>query len=204
MLYLTPSVIRFASSYTSPLLRSRQLPNSYPVVMQNLASYIRTIPDFPKPGIQFKDITTLMKDPVAMQQATEQLIALADGSVDKVVGIEARGFFFGPLIADRLSIGFIPIRKSGKLPAPTEEASYALEYGTDQLAIHQDAIEPGERILVHDDLLATGGTAQAACELVERLGGEVAQVVFLVELSFLNGRERLSKYPVQAAVCYDD
>ena len=171
--------------------------------MQNLASYIRNVPDFPQPGIQFKDITPLMKDPRAVRKATEQLLTFAQSvSVDKVVGIESRGFFFGPLLADRLSVGFVPIRKPGKLPAPTVEVSYASEYGTDQLAVHQDAIEPGERVLIHDDLLATGGTAHAACKLVEQLGGDVVQVSFLVELNFLKGRNRLA-YPVHSVVQYD-
>ena len=171
--------------------------------MPTLASYIRNVPDFPQPGIQFKDITTLMKNPQAMRQATAALVAFAQPlNVDKVVGMESRGFFFGPLLADRLSVGFVPIRKAGKLPAPTVEVVYSLEYGTDCLAIHQDAIEPGERVLVHDDLLATGGTARAACQLVEKLGGNVVQISFLVELRFLNGRNQLN-HPVRSVVCYD-
>ena len=171
---------------------------------QSLVSYIRNVPGFPKPGIQFKDITTLIKDPLAVRQATEELLALTQGmDVDKVVGIESRGFFFGMLLADRLSAGFVPVRKAGKLPAPTVKVTYNLEYGTDQLAIHKDAIEPGECVLVHDDLLATGGTARAACQLVEKLGGEVVQVSFLIELSFLNGRQRLSGYPVRSIIQYD-
>lgn len=171
--------------------------------MQKLTSYIRNVPDFPKPGIQFKDITTLMKSPDAVRHATEKLTALAQPlAVDKVIGIESRGFFFGPLLADQLSVGFVPIRKAGKLPAPTVEVSYTLEYGTDQLAMHRDAINPGDRVLIHDDLLATGGTAQAACQLVEKLGGEVVQLLFLIELNFLNGRRQLV-YPVQSVVCYD-
>ena len=172
--------------------------------MHKLTSYIRSVPDFPQPGIQFRDITPLMGDPVAVRHATDQLVARTQSlSVDKVVGIEARGFFFGPLLAHRLSAGFVPIRKVGKLPAPTIEVSYALEYGTDQLAMHQDAIQPGERVLVHDDLLATGGTARAACQLVERLKGEVVQVSFLVELNFLRGRDQL-KYPACSVIQYDE
>lgn len=171
--------------------------------MQKLTSYIRNVPDFPKPGIQFKDITTLMKSPDAVRHATEKLTSLAQPlAVDKVIGIESRGFFFGPLLADQLSVGFVPIRKAGKLPAPTVEVSYTLEYGTDQLAMHRDAINPGDRVLIHDDLLATGGTAQAACQLVEKLGGEVVQLLFLIELNFLNGRRQLV-YPVQSVVRYD-
>ena len=171
---------------------------------QPLATYIRNIPDFPQPGIQFKDITTLMKDAQAFQHATEQLLALTRGlHISKVVGVESRGFFFGPLLAARLKVGFVPIRKPGKLPAPIVEASYDLEYGADQLAIHQDAIQPGERVLLHDDLLATGGTARAACQLIEQLGGEVVQACFLIELNFLNGRDRLYDYPVQSVIRYD-
>ena len=172
--------------------------------MQNLASYIRHVPDFPQPGIRFKDITTLMKEPDAVRYATEQLAAAAQSvAVDKVVGIEARGFFLGPLLADRLSVGFVPVRKGGKLPAPTVEVAYALEYGTDRLAMHRDAIVPGERVLVHDDLLATGGTARAACRLVEKLGGEVVQISFLIELNFLKGRDQLA-YPVHSVIRYDE
>ena len=173
------------------------------MITPDLASYIRNVPDFPQPGIQFKDITVLMKDPEAMQQATQQLVGLTQGPVDKVVGVESRGFFFGPMLADRLSAGFVPIRKKGKLPAPTVEASYELEYGTDLLEIHQDAIQPGERILLHDDLLATGGTARAACELIEKLGGQIVQLVFLIELKLLEGRHQLENYRVDSAICFD-
>lgn len=171
---------------------------------QPLTTYIRNIPDFPRPGIQFKDITTLLKDAQAFQHAAEQLLALTHGlQFSKVVGIESRGFFFGPLLAAQHKAGFVPIRKPGKLPAPTVEASYALEYGADQLAMHQDAILPGERVLLHDDLLATGGTARAACQLIEQLGGEVVQACFLIELNFLNGRDQLHEYPVQSVIRYD-
>lgn len=170
----------------------------------SLASYIRTVPDFPKKGIQFKDITPLFQHPEAVRQAVDALTALAQAAkVQKVVAVEARGFWLGPLIADRLSVGWVPVRKAGKLPALTTSVSYELEYGTDQLFIHQDAIEPGEVVLVHDDLLATGGTARAACQLVEACGGTVAQVSFLVELTFLSGRDRLKSYPVRSLISYD-
>ena len=169
-----------------------------------LTSYIRTVPDFPKPGIQFKDITPLLQRPEAVRQAVDALTELARAAnVQKVVAIEARGFWLGPLIADRLSVGWVPVRKVGKLPAPVHLVSYALEYGTDALHLHQDAIEPGEVVLVHDDLLATGGTARAACQLVETGGGTVAQVSFLVELAFLSGRDRLNPYPVRSLISYD-
>ena len=170
----------------------------------SLTSYIHTVPDFPKAGIQFKDITPLLKHPEAVREAVRALTELARAArVQKVVAIEARGFWLGPLIADRLSVGWVPIRKPGKLPAPTNSVSYELEYGADQLFIHQDAIEPGEVVLVHDDLLATGGTARAACQLVEACGGTVAQVSFLVELAFLSGRDRLKSYPVRSLISYD-
>lgn len=173
-------------------------------MIQSLASYIRTVPDFPKEGIQFKDITPLLQHPEAIRQAADALTELARAAqVQKVVAIEARGFWLGPLIADRLSVGWVPVRKAGKLPAPTTSVSYALEYGTDQLFMHQDAIKPGEVVLVHDDLLATGGTAQAACQLVEACGGTVAQVSFLVELTFLSGRDRLKSYPIRSLISYD-
>ncbi len=169
-----------------------------------LAAYIRTVPDFPKEGIQFKDITPLFQHPEAVRQAVDALAELARAAnVQKVVAIEARGFWLGPLIADRLSVGWVPVRKAGKLPAPTNSVSYALEYGTDQLFIHQDAIKPGEVVLVHDDLLATGGTARAACQLVEACGGTVGQVSFLVELAFLAGRDRLKPYPIRSLISYD-
>lgn len=171
---------------------------------ESLASYIRTVSDFPKSGIQFKDITPLLQHPEAVRQAVDTLTALARGAgVQKVVAVEARGFWLGPLIADRLSVGWVPVRKAGKLPAPTNSVSYALEYGTDDLFIHQDSIEPGEVVLVHDDLLATGGTARAACQLVEACGGTVAQLSFLVELTFLAGRDRLKGYPVRSLISYD-
>ncbi len=170
----------------------------------SLESFIRNVPDFPQPGIQFKDLTPLLNDPAALHLATNRLVSLADGlTLDKVVGIESRGFIFGPLLASRLSVGFAPVRKAGKLPGPTVQAAYALEYGTDQLEMHRDAIRPGERVLIHDDLLATGGTAAAAVGLVEQLGGEVVQVSFLMELSFLNGRAALAGYSVQSAITYN-
>jgi adenine phosphoribosyltransferase len=174
------------------------------VIKHPLASYIRTVSDFPKSGIQFKDITPMLQHPEAVRRAVDALAELAQAAgVQKVVAVEARGFWLGPLIADRLSVGWVPVRKAGKLPALTHSVSYALEYGTDALYIHQDAIEPGEVVLVHDDLLATGGTAQAACALVEACGGVVAQVSFLVELTFLSGRDRLKAYPVRSLLSYD-
>ncbi|MGB3848858.1 MAG: adenine phosphoribosyltransferase [Tunicatimonas sp.] len=169
-----------------------------------LSDYVRTIPDFPKEGIQFKDITPLLQHPGAVKQAADALAALARAAgVHKVVAVEARGFWLGPLIADRLSVGWVPVRKAGKLPAPTHAVSYDLEYGTDQLFMHRDAIAPGEAVLVHDDLLATGGTARAACQLVEAGGGRVVQVSFLVELAFLSGRNRLKPYSVRSLLSYD-
>nr|WKN36322.1 adenine phosphoribosyltransferase [Tunicatimonas sp. TK19036] len=168
-----------------------------------LEEYIRTIPDFPKPGIQFKDITTLLNHPPAYQQAIGELLRhVGKANVTKVVGIESRGFIFGATLADRLQAGFVPVRKKGKLPTKTIQQEYALEYGTNVLEIHEDAIRPGDQVLIHDDLLATGGTALAACQLVEQLGGEILQVSFLIELSFLHGREALSKHPVTSVISY--
>src|SRR5512138_323064 len=168
-----------------------------------LASTIRSIPDFPKKGILFRDITTLLKDPVAFRAAVDQLTAMCVGKgITKVVSIEARGFILGAPIASNLRAGFVPVRKPGKLPAPVIRESYALEYGTDALEIHQDAIAPGEKVLVVDDLLATGGTVGAACRLVERLGGTVVMCAFLIELSFLKGREGLQKYEIASLVDY--
>jgi adenine phosphoribosyltransferase len=153
---------------------------------------IRDVPDFPKPGIVFKDITTLLKDPALFRESIDLLAALcADLPCDKVVAIESRGFIIGGVLADRLRAGFVPVRKKGKLPAGTRRHVYDLEYGTDTVEIHEDALVAGERALVVDDVIATGGTAQAAGRLVEALGATVSAFVFLVELTFLKGRERL-------------
>lgn len=165
--------------------------------MFSIQDYIRDIKDFPKPGIVYKDITPLLLDPEAAKKTTDALVEALEGAqVDKVVGIESRGFFFATLLAQRLKAGFVPIRKPGKLPFETHRESYALEYGEDELEIHKDAIRPGEKILIHDDVLATGGTASAACKLVEKMGGEIVQCNFLMELSFLKGKNKLEKYKV--------
>lgn len=163
----------------------------------NLKTYIRDIADFPKPGIIYKDITPLLNDADAMAEALQQFLEhLGKEKIDKVVGIESRGFIFGALLAEKLKAGFVPIRKPGKLPFYTIEEDYALEYGSNTLHLHQDSINAGERVLVHDDVLATGGTAAAACKLVERLGGEIVQVNFLMELEFLKGKEKLKPHQV--------
>ncbi|SHK84536.1 adenine phosphoribosyltransferase [Myroides odoratimimus] len=169
----------------------------------NIADYIRDIQDFPKEGIGFKDITPLLNDHAAMVEATNQLLALVgDKKIDRVVGMESRGYFFATLLAEKLGAGFIPVRKPGKLPFDTISEAYGLEYGTDILEIHTDSIKPGEKVLIHDDVLATGGTAEAVCNLVERLGGEIVQVNFLMELSFLHGRDKLSNYDVKSLISY--
>ncbi len=160
--------------------------------MDALKQLIREVPDFPKPGILFKDITTLLCDAGGLRSAVDCLAEpYREERLDKVVGIESRGFIFGAAVADRLGVGFVPVRKPGKLPAATLSASYALEYGTDTLEVHRDALGPGQRILVVDDLLATGGTARAAVNLVKECGAEVAGVAFLIELEALNGRAQL-------------
>jgi len=172
--------------------------------MNQLSSFIRNVPDFPKKGIVFRDITTLLKQPDAFQEAVEKLyLRYKDVQIAKIVGIESRGFILGSALALKLGIGFVPIRKKGKLPAETVREEYALEYGTDAIEIHKDAITKGERVVVHDDLLATGGTASAACKLVERLGGTVAGLCFLVELSFLKGRDRLRNYDIFSLIQYE-
>jgi adenine phosphoribosyltransferase len=169
----------------------------------NFEKYIRTINDFPKNGISFKDITPLLQNAEATQACLDLLVSsLSDKKIDKVVGVESRGFFFGMLLAQRLGVGFIPVRKPKKLPFDTISASYELEYGSDILEMHTDAIEKGEHILIHDDVLATGGTAKAVCELVEQLGGTIVQCNFLMELTFLNGREKISDYEIFAALTY--
>jgi adenine phosphoribosyltransferase len=168
-----------------------------------LEQAIRNVPDFPKPGIQFKDITPVLQDPRLLAGAMEHLTGgLAPGEVDTVVGIDARGFIFGAGVALRLGAGFVPIRKKGKLPYRTLEQSYDLEYGSNTVAIHEDAVKPGSRVLLVDDLLATGGTAMAAAGLLGRLGARIVGVSFLIELAFLKGRERLAGLPVHAVVIY--
>lgn len=163
----------------------------------NLAEHIRNVPDFPIKGIQFKDITTLLKDPAPFAASVEALLDhYAGRQVDVVVGIESRGFVWGAILAHRLGVGFVPVRKPGKLPAETIRAEYTLEYGTNALEMHKDAIRAGQRALVIDDLLATGGTARATCELVEQLGGQVVGVAFLIELTSLHGRDKLTGYEV--------
>lgn len=165
--------------------------------------YIRDIKDFPTKGVVFKDITPLLNTPKIRQQMLSDLLLLCDKlKIDKVVGIEARGFFFGMQIADALNVGFAPIRKKGKLPHTTVSQSYGLEYGEDVMEIHKDAIEKGDRVLIHDDVLATGGTAAAACKLVEQLGGTVVQLNFLMELSFLNGSKKLEGHKTAAVITY--
>ena len=170
---------------------------------EELKKYIRSVKDFPIEGIMFRDITTLLIDPVASKKTIDELYNQAkDLNITKVVGIESRGFLFGMMLAEKLGVGFVPIRKPGKLPEETESVEYELEYGTDKIEIHKDAINQGDKILLHDDLLATGGTAEAACKLIEKLGGEIVQLSFIVELSFLNGREHIKKYDVKALVDY--
>lgn len=172
--------------------------------MDDLKKMIREIPDHPKPGILFYDLTTLLQDPRGFHSLVDQLCAHYNGKkVDVVAGIEARGFIFAPALAYRLNAGFVPVRKPKKLPWKTESVTYQLEYGTDQLEIHKDAVKPGQRVLVCDDLLATGGTASAAIKLVRQLGGEVAGAAFAVELTFLNGRARLPGLDVFSLLKYD-
>jgi adenine phosphoribosyltransferase len=171
----------------------------------DLAGLVRDIPDFPKPGILFKDITPVLADPAGLDAAVTGLADWArDREVDVVIGAEARGFLLGSAVARELGAGFALARKPGKLPYTTVRAEYLLEYGTDALELHSDAVRPGTRVLVHDDLLATGGTARALVELVEQLDANVVGCVFLIELAFLGGRERLGGHDVRALVRYDE
>ncbi len=171
--------------------------------MEELKRLIREIPDFPKPGILFYDVTTLLKDPSGLRAVLRHFEEAFSGRpVDKVVGIESRGFILAPTVASRLNAGFVPVRKPGKLPAETIQASYELEYGQDSLEIHRDAVEEGENVLIVDDLIATGGTARAALELVRRLGGYVTSVAFLIELEFLSGRDQLENVEVFSLLRY--
>ncbi len=160
---------------------------------------VRNVPDWPKPGVLFKDITPLLRDPAALALSVELLTQPYRGrNVELVVGAESRGFIFGTAVATALSVGFVPVRKPGKLPAATRSEEYDLEYGTDRLEIHQDAIQPGQRVLMVDDLLATGGTMGACCKLVKSLGAEVIGIAVLIELEFLGGRDKLADYAVHS------
>jgi adenine phosphoribosyltransferase len=170
---------------------------------ESLKSLIRDVPDFPKPGIVFKDITTLLRDPIAFRRSLDLLTVLCgDRPVDAVMAVESRGFILGSALADRLGVGFVPVRKPGKLPAKTIRCTYDLEYGTDCLEIHEDAFQRGQRVLIVDDVIATGGTAKAAGELARQLGATVAAWVFLVELGFLNGRSKLEGADVLSLIRY--
>ena len=170
---------------------------------EDLRAKIREIPDFPKPGILFYDITTLLKDPASYRESIDLMVEpYLDEKIDAIVGMESRGFIFSGPIAYKLDAGFIPVRKLGKLPAETITVEYALEYGSNTLEIHRDAIAPGQRVLIVDDLLATGGTVRGTIELVERLKGEIVGLAFLVELSALKGRERLSGYKTTSVIRY--
>ncbi|MHB1049736.1 MAG: adenine phosphoribosyltransferase [Bacteroidota bacterium] len=170
----------------------------------NLTAIIRTVPNFPKQGISFKDITTVLKDAQALEYSIARLSDHYKGrGIAKVVGIESRGFILGAALANTLGAGFVPIRKPGKLPAETLRQDYQLEYGTDSMEIHKDAITPGENIIIHDDVLATGGTMEAACKLVRQLGGNIVGLSFLIELSFLQARKKLTDYEIISLVTYD-
>ncbi len=170
---------------------------------EELRAKIREIPDFPKPGILFYDITTLLKDPAAYRASIDAMLApYADLKIDIVVGMESRGFIFSAPLAYRLDAGLVPVRKLGKLPAETISVEYALEYGSNTLEIHRDAISPGQRVLIVDDLLATGGTVRGTVELVQRLQGEIVGLAFLVELAFLKGRDRLGEHAVSSVIQY--
>ena len=169
----------------------------------NLSDYIRDVADFPKPGIMFKDITPLLLDPAAFNNAIEQLAALvADEKIDVIAAAEARGFLFAPPLALKLNIGMVPIRKPGKLPYEKHSYTYDLEYGSDTLEMHVDGVKPGQRVLVVDDLLATGGTVEACCKMIEDCGATVAGCAFLIELGFLDGKKRLEKYPLFSVLQY--
>ncbi|HWM90098.1 MAG TPA: adenine phosphoribosyltransferase [Thermoanaerobaculia bacterium] len=171
--------------------------------MDDLKQYIREVPEFPKPGILFYDITTLLQNPLALRMTVDRFVWMfSERHIDKVVGIEARGFMFGPIVAYDLNAGFVPVRKPGKLPWQTIRQSYDLEYGSDAVEMHKDAVKEGEHVLIVDDLIATGGTALAAAKLVESLGGIVAGLGFIVELTFLPGREKLKDYKVESLIQY--
>jgi len=170
----------------------------------DLKRHIRSVPDWPKKGILFRDITPLLADPKAFAAAVDALCAGFRGvGIEYVAAVEARGFIFGAAVAEKLGVGFVPIRKKGKLPSKTESISYDLEYGTDTLEVHSDAIESQAKVLMVDDLLATGGTMAAACKLIEKIGGRVAGIVFLVELVNLRGREKIADYKAKSIISYE-
>ncbi len=170
----------------------------------DLRQFIRLVPDFPKPGIGFRDITPLLANPAALDQAVAQLAEpYRQRNIDIVAAVESRGFIFGAAVARQLQAGFVPIRKPGKLPADTASATYQLEYGTDTIEIHTDAISPGQRVLLVDDLLATGGTMAAACQLVQGLGGKIVAIAFLIELTFLHGRQKLGDHEILTLIADD-
>jgi adenine phosphoribosyltransferase len=171
--------------------------------MEHLKAKIRHVPDFPKPGILFYDITTLLQDPAGLREAIDAMVVPFTGAgIDVVVGVESRGFIFGSAVADRLGAGFSPVRKPGKLPSKTTRASYSLEYGKDSLEIHDDAVHKGQRVLIVDDLLATGGTAKATADLVSSIGGHVHALAFLIELVDLKGRDRLTGHHLHTVLKY--
>jgi adenine phosphoribosyltransferase len=179
--------------------------SDHPINCEPLKKLIRSVPDFPKPGILFYDITTVLKDKTGFAQLIDAFAQYYIGKkIDVVLGIEARGFIFGPALAYRLNAGFVPIRKPRKLPAPVERVQYDLEYGTDSLEIHKDAIQPGQRVIIVDDLLATGGTMEASVQLVERLGGIVASLAVAIELDFLRGRARFPHHDVFSLLHYNE
>ena len=170
----------------------------------DLGRFIREVPDWPKEGILFRDITPLLADPEAFAAAIDALSAgFTEAGIEYVAAVEARGFIFGSAVAERLGAGFVPIRKKGKLPAQTESITYDLEYGTDRLEVHFDAVGSGAKVLMVDDLLATGGTMAAACKLIERIGGQVAGIVFLIELAGLRGAEKIADYEITSIISYD-
>lgn len=172
--------------------------------MKKVEDYVRTIPDFPEPGIMFRDVTSVLQDPEGLKLAIDSMIELLDGvEFDIIAGTESRGFIFGVPIAYKLGKSFIPVRKKGKLPCETISAEYALEYGTAEIEIHKDAVKPGQKVVLVDDLIATGGTIEASIRMIEQLGGEVVKVVFLMELAGLNGREKLAGYDVASVITYE-
>ena len=172
--------------------------------MKKIEEYVRTIPDFPEPGIMFRDVTSVLQDPDGLKLAIDSMIKLLDGvDFDIIAGAESRGFIFGMPIAYALGKAFIPVRKKGKLPLETVEESYDLEYGSATIEMHKDSIKPGQKVVIIDDLIATGGTVEACAKMIERLGGEVTRIVFLMELAGLKGREKLAKYDVASVITYE-
>ena len=191
-------------AWNNAIIKITNCRNLEEIIMKKLEEYVRSIPDFPEPGIIFRDVTSILQDADGLQLAIDSIQELLkDTEVDLIAGTESRGFIFGMPVAYNLHKPFVPVRKKGKLPCETISQEYDLEYGSAEIEMHKDAVKPGQKVVVIDDLIATGGTVEAAVKMIEKLGGEVVKIIFLMELAGLNGRERLKDYDVESVICYE-